>query len=196
MQDVGSSWRQKFRYQQLGRNEEEIKMRNFPHELDMRRRRLNVPSFYFVSFALLGILAALTEGIRDLRASEASTGGTFKTLKIGGGGWVSGIDIECDSICAKGTGTSTKVIRTDTYGAYYYNPNSRDCNGTDRSGCWQQLVLASNMPFPTVGESSAIYEIRIAPSNTQIFYMYSNNGYIYKNHRSGNHLEPHQAFRK
>src|ERR1700691_3414736 len=42
---------------------------------------------------------------------------SWQTLKIGGGGFLTNIDIACDSSCTGGTGTSTKVVRTDTYGA-------------------------------------------------------------------------------
>jgi photosystem II stability/assembly factor-like uncharacterized protein len=77
----------------------------------------------------------------------------WKELKIGAGGWLTGIDIAPDN---------TMVVRTDTYGAYIWN-------GTQ----WQQLVTAASMPAADVGPGSGegVYEIRIAPSNTNILYM-------------------------
>jgi hypothetical protein len=77
----------------------------------------------------------------------------WKELKIGAGGWLTGIDIAKDG---------TMVVRTDTYGAYIWN-------GTQ----WQQLVTATSMPADVVGlgNNQGVYEIRIAPSNTSILYM-------------------------
>jgi hypothetical protein len=81
----------------------------------------------------------------------------WKELKIGAGGWLVGIDIAPDD---------TMVVRTDTYGAYIWN-------GTQ----WQQLVTTSSMPAGTTAVGG-VYEIRIAPSNTNILYMeYSGNLY-------------------
>jgi Bacterial Ig-like domain/Bacterial Ig domain len=77
----------------------------------------------------------------------------WKPLNIGAGGYVTGIDIAADG---------TMVVRTDTYGAYLWN-------GTQ----WQQLVTSMSMPAADVGAdyNDGVYEIRIAPSNTNIFYM-------------------------
>ena len=50
----------------------------------------------------------------------------WQTLKVGAGGWLTGIDIAPDD---------TMVVRTDTYGAYIWN-------GTQ----WQQLVTSTSMP--------------------------------------------------
>lgn len=80
-------------------------------------------------------------------------GTTWHELKIGGGGWITGIDIAADG---------TKVVRTDTYGAYLWD-------GTQ----WDQLVTSASMPanLMDVDNGSGVYEIRIAPSNTNILYM-------------------------
>lgn len=74
----------------------------------------------------------------------------WKELKIGAGGWLVGMDIAPDN---------TMVVRTDTYGAYIWN-------GTQ----WQQLVTSTSMPAGVIG-AQGVYEIRIAPSNTNILYM-------------------------
>src|SRR5262249_48343515 len=42
----------------------------------------------------------------------------FRTLRIGAGGFIHDLDIQCDQGVrqCRGTGTTTKVVRTDTYG--------------------------------------------------------------------------------
>ena len=55
------------------------------------------------------------------------------------------------------------VVRTDTYGAYIWN-------GTE----WQQLVTSTSMPAEFVTPNSGsqgVYEIQVAPSNSNIMYM-------------------------
>ena len=114
----------------------------------------------------------------------------FHTLKIGAGGFIHDVDIECDqgSGRCKGGGTTTKVARTDTYGAYWFNSDTANCGNEPASGCWQQLITATSFPdslFPGRGASLGVYEIRIAPSNTQHFYMYGPNGYLYSSVNRG-----------
>ena len=74
----------------------------------------------------------------------------WQELDVGAGGWLTGMDIAPDD---------TMVVRTDTYGAYLWN-------GTK----WQQLVTATSMPAGT-GDNGGVYEIQIAPSNSNILYM-------------------------
>jgi hypothetical protein len=81
---------------------------------------------------------------------------SWKTLPVGGGGYVRGLIIAADG---------TMVGRTDTAGAYLYNGTS-----------WNQLITVGSMPaaFVTANFNAGLggcYEIAIAPSNTQIFYM-------------------------
>ncbi|WP_338502688.1 Ig-like domain-containing protein [Sphingomonas kaistensis] len=71
-------------------------------------------------------------------------------MAIGAGGWLTGMDIAKDG---------TMVARADTYGAYIWNGNA-----------WQQLVTAASMPDLNSGKTG-VYEIRIAPSNSQVLYM-------------------------
>lgn len=80
---------------------------------------------------------------------------TWEPLRIGGGGWVTGIDIAADG---------TKVVRTDTYGAYVWS---------DLDLQWKQLVTVASMPSEDhrVDYGVGVYEIRIAPSNPNRFYM-------------------------
>jgi hypothetical protein len=82
--------------------------------------------------------------------------GTFwKPVRIGAGGFITGIDITSDG---------TAVIRTDTYGAYLWDTNTAR---------WVQLVNAASMPPDdlSVDRNSGVYEIRIAPNDSNRIYM-------------------------
>ncbi|URD61544.1 Ig-like domain-containing protein [Sphingomonas sp. KRR8] len=82
----------------------------------------------------------------------------WQTLKVGAGGFITGIDVAPDG---------TMVARTDTYGAYIWN-------GTG----WTQLVTAASMPSGTFA-AAGVYEIRISASNTNVIYMTMADG-LYK----------------
>ena len=92
----------------------------------------------------------------------------WQTLKVGAGGFLTGIDIAPDD---------TMVVRTDTYGGYIWN-------GTQ----WQQLVTATSMPasfaIPSAAGNQGAYEIQIAPSNSNILYMMFE-GYIFQSSNKG-----------
>jgi hypothetical protein len=90
----------------------------------------------------------------------------WEPIKIGAGGFVTGIDIAPDD---------TMVVRTDTYGAYLWNGVK-----------WQQLVTASSMPAADVAiyHNAGVYEIRIAPSNSNILYM-AYLGNVYRSNNKG-----------
>src|SRR6202022_3392819 len=95
----------------------------------------------------------------------------WQTLKIGAGGFVRNLDVAPDG---------TMVGRTDTYGAYRWN-------GTQ----WVQLVTSASMPaaflaanLNTGTSGQGVYEIQIADSNTQIFYMMYD-GYVFKSTNRG-----------
>ena len=98
--------------------------------------------------------------------SEAAFSYIWQPLRIGAGGWLVGMDIAPDG---------TKVVRADTYGAYLLN-------GTQ----WQQLVTSTSMPGPdvTVYNASGVYEIRIAPGNSNRLYMMYN-GSVYRSDNKG-----------
>jgi hypothetical protein len=142
---------------------------------------------------LLFIAVLLFAGAADAR--RVPHGSPFdvvlKPLKIGAGGAISGIDIQCDQGvgACNNSGTTTKVIRTDTYGAYIYNasvPNPGNVGGT---GAWQQLVTSNSFPV-TAGtpyqpaNTASVYEIRIAPTNTNHLYMMIN-GLVYASTNKG-----------
>jgi len=81
---------------------------------------------------------------------------SWKTLPVGSGGFVRGLNIAPDG---------TMVARTDTNGAYLYNGST-----------WNQLATYSSMPNSIIAadplySGDGTYEIQIAPSNTNIFYM-------------------------
>lgn len=98
----------------------------------------------------------------------ASVSVDWAPVKIGGGGFVSGLDIAADG---------TKVIRCDIFGAYRWDGLR-----------WRQLITASGMPISDIeirnSAGQGIYEIRIAPSNTSRFYAIWN-GYLYRSDDSG-----------
>lgn len=92
---------------------------------------------------------------------------TWKTLRIGAGGWLNGLDVSADG--------STLLVRTDTYGAYRLD-----------SGQWRQLVTSSSMPAEDVGpeKNSGVWEIRVAPGNASRLYM-SYRGRVYRSDDRG-----------
>jgi hypothetical protein len=89
---------------------------------------------------------------------------------------VTGIDIQCDSTCGNGSGTATKIVRTDTYGSYWFNPGTAGCGNSNATGCWQQTVTSTSIPavlqYQNPGETECKYgyETRVAPSNTNHLY--------------------------
>lgn len=87
----------------------------------------------------------------------------WKTVAIGAGGWLVGIDVALDG---------TKVVRTDTYGAFIWNGSS-----------WTQLVTVTSMPNDSLF-APFVYELRIAPSNSEILYMQMTDG-LYKSVNKG-----------
>jgi photosystem II stability/assembly factor-like uncharacterized protein len=92
---------------------------------------------------------------------------TWKPLRIGAGGWVTGIDISNDG--------TMRVVRTDTYGAYVWD-------GTQ----WKQLVTAGRMPAQDVGVEmgAGVYEICVAPGDADRLYM-SYRGRVYRSDDRG-----------
>ena len=104
-----------------------------------------------------------SDGSGGTTVVDPVSAGTWKTLKIGAGGYLTGMDIAPDD---------TMVVRSDTYGAYIWN-------GTE----WQQLITATSMPT-TTGKFGGVYEIRIAPSNSNILYM-EVSGYVFVSTNKG-----------
>ena len=91
---------------------------------------------------------------------------TWKPIKIGAGGYLTGIDVAPDG---------TMVVRTDTYGAYIWN-------GTQ----WQQLVTSTSMPaqFVAPDNGQGVYEIQVSSSDSNILYMMYE-GYVFRSDNKG-----------
>ena len=129
--------------------------------------RISLPIARIVFLAaLLGLGIAET----GLAASGSNLNGTtWRTLRIGAGGSLTGLDISPDG--------STRVVRADTYGAYIWD---------DARSQWIQLVTTSSMSAFDVGVDSGegVYEIRVAPHLPTRLYM-AYRGSIYRSDNSG-----------
>jgi hypothetical protein len=126
----------------------------------------------------LVILFTAVASIELAQGADGAFTSFEKPLKIGAAGWLVGLDINRDG---------TRLVRTDTYGAYIWDASSQT---------WSQLVTQSRMPpanfgyYPRFGTSQinqnglggnggGVYEICSAPSNSSIIYMMTN-GWIFK----------------
>ena len=122
--------------------------------------------------------------------SQTAFAMTYGVLKLGAGGAVTGIDIQCDQgfgKCALGTGTVTKLSRNNTNGAYWFNPNASGCGNADATGCWQPVVSVNSLPAndPAIADGlRGAYDAIIAPSNTSHFWMIYD-GYVYSSLNKG-----------
>jgi hypothetical protein len=127
---------------------------------------------------VLAFPASAQFAIFQVSSTQATTWGL---LKIGGGGFITGLDIASDG---------TKVARADVYGAYWYNTATTNCGNANATGCWQQIMTMQSMPVADSGiqswqtSSPGVYEIVVAPSNTQHFYMIYN-GYVFSSTNRG-----------
>lgn len=95
----------------------------------------------------------------------------WQTLKIGAGGFVTGIDVADDG---------TKVVRTDVNGAYVYD---------DATQSWRPLVTANSMAnLAGMNDTggSGVYEIQIAASDSSRVYM-TYLGQVYRSDDKGQH---------
>jgi hypothetical protein len=88
--------------------------------------------------------------------AAGAAGTTWRQVKIGGGGYVTGIDRSTDG--------TTIVARNDTYGAHVWN---------NSTGVWEELVTASSMPsaLRQPEAHTGTTELRVAPSNPNRLYM-------------------------
>jgi hypothetical protein len=91
-------------------------------------------------------------------AGGAPGAAAWKPLRLGAGGWLTGIDIAADG---------TRVVRADTYGAYRWTGSE-----------WKQLVTRTSMPAGANGvdDNYGVFEIRIsalspAPGVPHLLYM-------------------------
>lgn len=115
--------------------------------------------FSFVSAVLALFVASmmLAGPAAAAQVTDISSTYTFKPLRIGAGGFVTGLITH--------PRTSNLVYaRTDTSGAYIWNETSQN---------WSQLLMASNVPNPGLG-SPADYEvdsIAVSAQNDQVVYV-------------------------
>jgi hypothetical protein len=144
-----------------------------------------------IALALCGSASAQRGALLPL--SGTPSGMTYGVLRIGAGGAVTGIDIQCDQgvgQCSPSVGTVTMLSRNNAQGAHWYNPALIDCGNAPRTGCWQLIVTADTLPAgdPAVvlGGYSGAYEAVIAPSNTSHFWMQFS-GYLYSSLDKGAH---------
>ena len=95
-------------------------------------------------FALLLAMAFPAMGVLSAYAKDPGT--LWRPLRIGAGGWLTGIDVAPDG---------TMVVRADTYGAYIWN-----------GARWAQLVTKASMPaaLAQIDVNQGVYEIQIAPA--------------------------------
>jgi len=120
-------------------------------------------------FFLAAIFSASADAAVAANINSNLGGTTWRQLRVGAGGWLTGIDISSDG--------STRVVRSDTYGAYIW-----DAPGAQ----WMQLVTTNSMPVADIGVDSnaGVYEIRVAPSrSTRLFMAFR--GYVYRSDDRG-----------
>ena len=92
----------------------------------------------------------LTVSVEELTQPPQAGAKSWKPLKVGAGGWCTGMDVAPDG---------AMVTRTDTYGGYVWDGQE-----------WQQLVSLETIPSATHGYGG-IYELCIAPSDSNVLYM-------------------------
>ncbi len=92
--------------------------------------------------------------------SVPCTGGVFAPLKIGPGGQITNVSIECDGglFACNNSGTVTMVAATDTYGAWLLV-----------SGATYWIQIDTGSPF---SGKTPIFDVRIAPSDTNYMYAF------------------------
>jgi hypothetical protein len=132
--------------------------------------RLLAASMFMVVLAACNIAVPATPSETTLEGEGVNAQGyVYKPLKVGAGGFVTGIDISPDS--------STVLVRADTYGAYFLNQNKR----------WRQLVASWRLPAAdrdVETDNRGVYEIVVAPSNPNRVYM-AWNDYVYRSDNKG-----------
>jgi hypothetical protein len=104
-------------------------------------------------------LAPVFVYLAAVHADAADLSGTYtwKPMKIGGGGWVTGLDISS-------TEKNLMFVRTDVSGAYRWNAVTAS---------WKQVVTSTSMPVSSVnyGKYAGVDSLVSAPKNPDIAYM-------------------------
>ena len=120
----------------------------------------------FFQIALCSVLALLS---LSASSSTSTPGLEWRPLQVGGGGYLTGLDISPDG--------KVKLVRADTYGAYAWDASRRQ---------WRQLVTAQSLPASdrVLHDNPGVYEIRVAPSDSERFYM-AFDGFVYRSDDAG-----------
>ncbi len=105
-----------------------------------------------------------------LGAADLSGAYDWKPLKIGGGGWVTGMEVRAD-------GAGPVFARTDVAGAYRWEPSTSS---------WKQIVTSESMPAEAVayGCHGGVDSLVAAPGDPEVAYM-AFRGQIYRSANRG-----------
>ncbi|MFA6960455.1 MAG: sialidase [Opitutaceae bacterium] len=107
---------------------------------------------------VVGLICALC-ALGGVTAYGADLSGTYtwKPMKIGGGGWVTGLDVSP-------TDEGLMYVRTDVSGAYRWDA---------RTASWKQVVTAASMPVKSVtpGKYAGVDSLVSAPKHPDTAYM-------------------------
>ncbi len=133
-----------------------------------RPLRETVKTSYAGSMLLWLLLGVLTVA----SAADLSEAYDWKPMKIGGGGWVVGMDIHP-------TEKGLMYVRTDVAGAYRWIPSEEK---------WRQIVTASSLPeeFVYYGGYRGVDSLVAAPSDPDVAYM-AYQGEIFRSSDRGEH---------
>ena len=124
---------------------------------------------YLVRFGLLVAGVLLTSAF----AGDLQREYTWKPMRIGGGGWVVGMDIHP-------TESGLMYARTDVAGAYRWEPDTE---------MWTQVVTVRSLPDAYVGYSRyrGVDSLVAAPADPDMAYM-AYEGEVFRQHGSGRAL--------
>jgi len=129
------------------------------------RHRCDMRVFSLLALSLGTLLSASAAWAGDLSASYS-----WKPMKIGGGGWVVGMDIHP-------TEKDLMYVRTDVSGGYRWDP---------ASSSWIQVVTAQSLPpeYVKYSEYRGVDSIVAAPSEPDVAYM-AYQGQIFRSKNRG-----------
>lgn len=124
-----------------------------------------------ICFFLFGFVPGL---LFQLQAEEPDGKYVWKPMKIGGGGWVVGMDIHPSE-------KDLLYIRTDVAGAYRWDP---------ATSSWKQIVTAESMPaeIARYGNFRGVESLVGAPGDADVAYM-AYEGEIFRSSNRGNSWE-------
>lgn len=99
--------------------------------------------------------------------------GKWQYVALGSGGQLTSLDIAPDG---------TMVCCLDTHGAVVWEANAYAPGYPGGRGKWRRLVTKKTIPSMTVPLTTdgGGYSIRVAPSNSNRFYLYLSDGYLYR----------------